>query len=126
MPALAPAHHSSPQVRPLSDPASWLVDDQAPARPHTATLTLWLRVENNSKFVRGKTRVREYIEDVLLRPYAMRKLRGWEYALTVRYADDADLDEQVEELLREMWHEADLHHCFIEADIHEEGTERSW
>jgi len=125
-PAPAPAHHSSPLVHPPRDPVSWLVDDEAPTRPHTATLALWLRVENNSKFVRGKTRVHEYIEEVLLRPYAMRKLRGWEYELTVRYADDADLDQQVEELLREMWREADLHHCFIEADVREEGTERSW
>jgi hypothetical protein len=76
--------------------------------------------------VRGKTKARANIEDLPPRRYAMRKRGGCEYELTVRYADDADLDEQVEELLRDIEHEAELRHCFIEADVREPGTERSW
>jgi hypothetical protein len=57
---------------------------------------------------------------------AMRKLSGWEYELTFRYEDDDDPDEQVEELLREIDREADLRHCFVEFDLREKGTERSW
>jgi hypothetical protein len=89
-------------------------------------LTLWLRVENNSKFVRGKTKAPENIEDYHLRRHTMQKLSGWEYELTFSYEDDADLDQQVEDLLSEISREADRRNCFIEADLHEKGTERSW
>jgi excisionase family DNA binding protein len=107
-------------------PAAAAIVDQPACRKHTTTLELWLRVEHNNTFVRGKTRARQDIEDFHLRRYALRKLGGWEYELTVRHDDDADLDEQVEELLREIEHEAELRHCFIEADVRERGTERSW
>ena len=43
----------------------WLVEQQRavlPAAGRTLEVELWLRVENNSKFVRGKTRAREEIE----------------------------------------------------------------
>ena len=102
------------------------IDDQPANDLRSTTLVLWLRVENNNKFVRGKTRVRRIIEDTLLRRYAMRKLGGWEYELTIAYADDAHLERQIDELLRGIWWEADLRHCFIEADVRERGTERSW
>ena len=92
----------------------------------TTTLTLWLRVENNSEFVRGKTTVRERIETDHLHPHAMKKLHGWEYELTVWYEDDADLDRQVGDLLGDLAREADLRNCFIEWDLCEQGTDRSW
>ena len=92
----------------------------------TTTLTLWLRVENNSKFVQGKTRARHAIEDHHLSRYGMKKLGGWEYELTFTFEDGADLDQQVHDLLRKIEHEANLSHCFIEFDLQEKGTERSW
>jgi hypothetical protein len=92
----------------------------------TTTVTLWLRVENNNKFVRGKERAREGIERFRLRRYGMKKLGGWEYELTFSYQDDADLDRQVHDLLRDIDNEADLRHCFTEADVTENGTDRSW
>jgi len=93
---------------------------------NTTTLTLWLRVENNSKFVRGKKKARENIENYHLRRHAMRKLDGWEYELTFTYENDADLDRQVDDLLRDISFEADRRNCFIETDLHEKGTERYW
>ena len=46
-----------------------------------------LRVENNSKFVRAKTKARAWVEDSVLRPHAMRKLSANknEYVLTLTY-----------------------------------------
>lgn len=38
----------------------------------TTTLTLWLRVENNSKFVRGKKRARADIEAFHPRRYGIK------------------------------------------------------
>ena len=92
----------------------------------TTTVTLWLRVENNSKFVRGKKRARENIELYHLRQYGMKKLNECEYELTFSYHDDADLDQQIYDLLQEIEMEAGLRHYFTEADVNEKGTERSW
>ncbi len=92
----------------------------------TTTVTLWLRVENNSKFVRGKKRARENIENYHLRRYGMKKLNECEYELTFSYTDDADLDQQIYDLLQEIEREAELRYCFTEADVVEKGTERSW
>ncbi len=93
---------------------------------NTTTVTLWLRVENNSKFVRGKKRARENIEHYCLQRYGMKKLSDWEYELTFSYPDDAHLDKQIYDLLQEIAGEADLRFCFTEADIRENGTDRSW
>lgn len=51
----------------------------------TLQVSLWLRVENNSKFVRGKTKVRQRIEETILSRYNMQKERedGWDYTLTI-------------------------------------------
>lgn len=92
----------------------------------TATLKLRLRVENNNKFVRGKKRARENIERFHLQWHRMKKLEENKYELTFSYRDDADLDRQVYDLLREIESEADMRFCFIEADVWEEGTDRSW
>jgi len=51
---------------------------------------------------------------------------SWGYELTFTYATDEDLDQQIHELLQEMDSHADLECCFIEADVTEIGTERSW
>ena len=92
----------------------------------TSTIKLWLRVENNSKFVRGKKRAREDIEQFHLQRYRMKRLNDCEYELTFAYAYDADLDKQVDDLLQEIEREADLHSCFIEAALREQNTDRSW
>ncbi|MCI0389877.1 MAG: hypothetical protein MOB07_14100 [Acidobacteria bacterium] len=90
------------------------------------TVTLWLRVENNNKFVRGKRRARGNIEEFHLKRYVMKKLNEVEYELTFSYEDDAHLDKQIYDLLREIDGEADCRNCFIETDVREKGTDRSW
>lgn len=90
------------------------------------TVTLWLRVENNSKFVRGKTRAREDIEYMVLNGYAMKKLGHCDYELTIAYKDDADLDKQIHDMLIECEQMADLRNCFTESDVREKGSDRSW
>jgi hypothetical protein len=56
----------------------------------------------------------------------MKKLNECEYELTFSYTDDADLDQQIYDLLQEIEREAELRYCFTEADVVEKGTERSW
>lgn len=91
---------------------------------------LWLRVENNSKFVRGKGKAREEIERCVLSRFAMEKpdRKGWEYVLSIPYTTDVELDRIIyEEILAEAERTADLRHCFIEADVVAvDDPERSW
>jgi hypothetical protein len=90
--------------------------------------TLWLRVENNNKFIRRKKRVREAIERYCLNQYNAKRLHkdSWEYELRIPYDDDEDLERQIEFLMQEMFMTADDDYCFIEADLSEIGGERRW
>ncbi len=94
----------------------------------TTKVILWLQVKNNSKFVRGKGKSSQHIEDYILSEYDAKKLEkdGWEYELTFQYTDDEDLERQIHELSAEMSQEADLRNGFVECSFTEVGTHRSW
>jgi DNA invertase Pin-like site-specific DNA recombinase len=95
----------------------------------TIQVELYLRVENNNKFVRGKTRARRTIEDFVLSQYAVEKpdKNGWQYILTIPYRTQDDLDDTIYDILREAQSTADERHCFIEADVIAlDGSGRSW
>jgi DNA invertase Pin-like site-specific DNA recombinase len=99
-------------------------------QPRVMKVKMWLRVENNSKFVRGKKRAREEIERRVLSRFAMEKSDkdGWEYTLSIPYTTDEELDEIIyDEISREAESIADLRNCFTEADITSvDDPERSW
>ena len=97
-----------------------------PPTEKTTTVELWLRVENNNKFVRGKKRARADIERYVLNYYRMKRLSHCEYELTFSYTDDQDLDQQIHQMLVEAESHADSRHCFTESDVREIGTDRSW
>ncbi len=92
----------------------------------TTKVILWLEIQNNSKFVRGKGKSKKHIEDYLLSEYHPKKLREGEYELTFEYSNEADLDQQIYDLSAEMASEAGLRDGFIECDFNEVGTDRSW
>lgn len=94
--------------------------------PKLATIRLTLRIENNSKFVRGKKRAREDIERYCLAEYDYQRLPNGEYELKVPYSSDGDLDQRMHELLGDISSEADDRNCFSESDARMEGTERYW
>lgn len=91
---------------------------------------LWLRVENNSKFVRGKGKAREAIEREVLSRFAMEKPdpKGSEYLLSIPYFHEDELDRIIyEEIFAEMESQVDERHCFIEADMAAvDDPERRW
>jgi integrase/recombinase XerD len=93
-----------------------------------AKVNLWLRVENNSTLVRGKTKVRREIEHRILSRYQVHKpmKSGWDYELIIPYEDEADLERTIAELTWEMEFAADLDQCLIEVQIREEATGRGW
>lgn len=94
-------------------------------KSHTTIITLWLRVENNNGFVRGRKKVQENIEQYHLRSYQMKK-KDNAYELTFTFQTDEDLRTQINELHQEMGNEADQRNCFIEADFYEKSTERTF
>jgi DNA invertase Pin-like site-specific DNA recombinase len=105
-------------------------DNPPTPQPKVMKVRLWLRVENNSKFVRGKGKVREEIERHVLSRFAMEKAdkKGWEYRLSIPYTSDEELDRTIhEEIYTEAERCADFRHCFIEADMSSlDDPEKSW
>jgi DNA invertase Pin-like site-specific DNA recombinase len=98
-------------------------------QPKTLKVTLHLRVENNSKFVRGKKRSREDIERFILSQYGMHKPdpKGCDYELTIPYENDKDLDNTIYDILQEAESIADMRNGFIEADVvAQDGSDRYW
>lgn len=105
------------------------VTKQALSEPaiKTTKIKMYLRIENNSKFVRGKKKSKEDIEIFVFPHYEIKDLgNDFEYEVTFSYQDDADLENQIYELADEMNHQADSRNCFIEVDFQEIGTDRHW
>lgn len=95
---------------------------------NTIRLGMWLDVQNNNKFVRGRKRAMEDIDDVLQR-YGCRRLHKDrnEYELTMSYTDDADLDRSIYDMIGEINSLADMRHCCIECDLWAlDDTDRRW
>ncbi len=120
---------STAAPRQVDTPTMGVRPDTEPDPLRRIDVELWLRVENNSKFVRGKTKARAWIEDSVLRRYAMRKpdANRSDYILTLTYGTDAEIDATIYDILREADQIADLHYCFTEADVRAlDGSDRSW
>ena len=86
------------------------IETSAPAAIATekqTTVTLHVRVERNSKFIRGMKNAREDIERFCLASYKPKKIRDGLYELAFTYRDDAHLDKQVYDLVQEIHNEAD-------------------
>lgn len=100
------------------------------AKSKVINVKLWLTVERNNKFVRGKSRAREDIEYYVLRHYGMKKRwpDGNEYELTIPYDTDEELDNIIyRDILQEASNQADMRNCFIEADVQAlDDSDRSW
>ncbi|MED1790823.1 hypothetical protein P4V47_25730 [Brevibacillus laterosporus] len=78
-------------------------------------------MENNSKFVRGKEKARENIENDLQYRYKMEVDRG-EYVLHIPYATKEALEKTVYDISLE----ADLKNCFIEVDAYCDELGLTW
>ena len=93
----------------------------------SVTVILWLYVENGSKFTRGKKRAREEIDYLVKSSYEGIKLDENEYRLVIRYANEPDLKEQIDDLFEEIHRSADLRNCMVDdCSIKEEATGRYW
>ena len=97
-------------------------------RKKTTKIKMWLEIENNSKFVRGKSKSRKDIELFLLPRFNAVKLTkgGSDYELTFEYESDEDLERQIEELADEICREASMRNGWAECGFSEIGTDRCW
>jgi hypothetical protein len=102
----------------------------AEPQPRTMKVQLWLRVENNNKYVRGRKKAREEIESWVLRRYGLRATDegGPEYLLTIPYTTDEELDRIIyDDIWREADSIADARNCFVEGDtVSLDDPDRSW
>jgi len=90
---------------------------------------LWLRVENNSKFVRGKSKARAEIERDVLSQFGMEKpdKAGSDYILSIPYTTDEELNQIIDEIYAEAERIADYRNCFTEGDmISLDDPEKCW
>lgn len=89
---------------------------------------LWMCIENNSKFVRGKKKAREYIESRYLRIFDAQKpyKDGYDYILTIPYGTEEELSKIIDDLYSEIHWSADSYNCQAEADITSFDGQRSW
>ena len=93
----------------------------------SVAIILWVHVENGSKFTCGKKTVREKITWMLLTSYQGQKLNDTEIRIMIQFADDADLKEQIDEILDEIYQIADFRNCEItDLSLQEESTGRYW
>lgn len=91
---------------------------------------LWLRVENNNKFVRGKGKVRDEIERRVLNQFGMEKtIKGGSADIfSIPYTTDEKLDQIInEDIYAEAANIADYRNCFTEGDmVSLDDPEKSW
>lgn len=88
-------------------------------------IRMGLRIENNNKFVHGKGRVRESIEQFLKDHYKMEIIAN-EYIIYIPYTTVDDLEKTVYDILKVMDSEADMRNCFIEADVYCDELGLTW
>ncbi|EJQ96307.1 hypothetical protein II5_06087 [Bacillus cereus MSX-A1] len=101
-------------------------EKQSVEKEKTAEIRMWLRVENNSKFVRGKSKVRKEVEQYLRYYFNMEVNSSGEYVFYVPYKDVDDLTKQVEDIICEIANDAYRRNCFIEANTSCDELDLYW
>ena len=106
-----------------------IVPKNPPSNKKTIVVELSLRIENNSKFVRRRKKVRNNIEYWCLSHYNYRKTFKEDpgfYELTISYETEEELERIIDDISREMFIMADDDYCFVEFSFKEKGAERYW
>jgi hypothetical protein len=84
----------------------------------TAKIKMYLRIENNNKYIRGKGKVKEKVEQYLKWQYKLENapING-DYIFYVPYTTIEGLTNNVFDIIQEISDEADYRNCFIETDV---------
>jgi transcriptional regulator with XRE-family HTH domain len=97
-----------------------------PVAMTTTTVSLQLQIKSDGNVSREESGARVAIEKAHLKRYGIKKLKDGEYELTFSHQDEADLDEQIYTLLREIKREARAHKCSVKASVREKHADRYW
>ncbi|BBQ03136.1 site-specific integrase [Paraburkholderia fungorum] len=99
----------------------------SPPTPQTR-LNLHLVIERNSKYVRGMSKARRWIEDFGQSHYQMRCMnrQRTRYEIVMPFAHGPELEDAIEELLGEMHSTAELCDCMAEAVLDDPLTNTYW
>ena len=102
---------------------------QTPINDNNQEMLLGMRLtlENNSKFVRGKKKIREEIL-YFLEEYKVRRYEGhaYDYILTVSYDNDEELDSIIEYIYTEIASRANWRSCYLEINISSLDGQKRW
>ena len=99
---------------------------KGPVTMNTTTVSLQLQIDSEGEVAREETSARVAIEKAHLKRHGMKKLRDGVYELTFSHQDEANLDEQIYTLLREIKKEARANKCSVRASVREKDTDRYW
>jgi len=110
------AYTKNPRVSTAMTPINKKLQQDVAVIPAAKTikLKLCLQIINNNKFVRGKKKTRESIEQFTLTYLEDYEHDGDDYILTIEYSNDQELEEIINELLSEMHSTADGCNCFLD------------
>jgi DNA invertase Pin-like site-specific DNA recombinase len=104
-----------------------LSDSPEADNPLTVTTTLWVPVQNGSKFTRGKKKVREEIAWTVEYEYEGTVLDDNEYRLALTYKNQTDLKEQIDELFDEIYRIAEIRNCMVDdMTLTDDATGLGW
>jgi DNA invertase Pin-like site-specific DNA recombinase len=94
-----------------------------------AEIKLWLRVENNNKFVRGRKKsiasIEEYLEFYDMKKPEFSRQNG-DYLIYIKYTSMDGLKDKVYEILSNIETEASLRNCFTESEATSDELGLSW
>ena len=86
-----------------------------------------IMIENNNKYVRGKKRSIQDIENYVLYDYDVKKSDDCEYELKIPYEDEKDLEKQIDEIVSGIDSQADMRNCFTEISVRAlDGSDKYW
>lgn len=100
----------------------------APKPVQETRLTVDLYIERNSKFVRGMSKARRWIEQFCLSQYRMRVFEKQRprYEIVMPFTVGPELERAIQELLADVHDQADLCNCFVEVTLHDPLTDTYW
>ncbi|MBB5499616.1 site-specific integrase [Paraburkholderia sp. MM5384-R2] len=128
--ALAVTPTIAPPQSALAVPTKAVPSVERPSIPPTieTPLNLHLVIERNSKFVRGMSKARRWIESFCQSQYRMRCINGrrTRYEIVMPFAHGPELEAAIEELLGEIHSTAELCDCMAEAVLHDPIANRYW
>lgn len=115
-------------IKHLEESEKWNADKtENNSKEKIAKICMWISVQNNSKFARGKKKVNEYINWYLNNFYKVEHdPKAYDYVIYMPYETTEGLEQEVDRILQEIANEADYRNCIIEFDARCDELNLQW